>query len=69
MKRIAETEGSALQREAKNNFALDKRQRRDFLSRFQEAHKKDPEFIPQERVLALTVASKQFPCINMLDVF
>ncbi|KAF2850009.1 pisatin demethylase [Plenodomus tracheiphilus IPT5] len=30
---------------------------RDFLSRFQEAHKKDPEFVPQQRVLALTVAN------------
>ncbi|KAH7367124.1 pisatin demethylase [Plectosphaerella cucumerina] len=31
--------------------------RRDFLSRFQEAHKKDPVFISEERVLALTVAN------------
>ncbi|KAL2429478.1 Cytochrome P450 monooxygenase [Exophiala dermatitidis] len=31
--------------------------RRDFLSRFYEAHRKDPEFITQERVLALTVAN------------
>lgn len=30
---------------------------RDFLSRFEEAHKRDPAFIPQERVLALTVAN------------
>lgn len=30
---------------------------RDFLSRFKEAHKRDPAFIPQERVLALTVAN------------
>ncbi|KIW64809.1 hypothetical protein PV04_09717 [Phialophora macrospora] len=31
--------------------------RRDFLSRFTEAHHKDPEFISRERVLALTVAN------------
>lgn len=31
--------------------------RRDFLSRFSEAHHKDPEFISRERVLALTVAN------------
>ncbi|EXJ79480.1 hypothetical protein A1O1_08744 [Capronia coronata CBS 617.96] len=31
--------------------------RRDFLSRFYEAHRKDPEFITRERVLALTVAN------------
>ncbi|KZM19216.1 uncharacterized protein EKO05_0007302 [Ascochyta rabiei] len=31
--------------------------RRDFLSRFQEAHQKDPDFMSQERVLALTVAN------------
>jgi cytochrome P450 len=31
--------------------------RRDFLSRFTEAHYKDPEFISRERVLALTVAN------------
>lgn len=30
---------------------------RDFLSRFEEAHKRDPVAIPQERVLALTVAN------------
>lgn len=35
----------------------DTKSRRDFLSRFQEAHEKDPEFISQERVLALTVAN------------
>jgi cytochrome P450 len=29
----------------------------DFLSRFQEAHQKDPDFMSQERVLALTVAN------------
>ncbi|KIW33140.1 uncharacterized protein PV07_00011 [Cladophialophora immunda] len=34
-----------------------KRARRDFLSRFTEAHHKDPEFITRERVLALTVAN------------
>ncbi|KAK3115285.1 hypothetical protein LTR53_005508 [Teratosphaeriaceae sp. CCFEE 6253] len=32
-------------------------QARDFLSRFQEAHSKDPVTIPPERVLALTVAN------------
>ncbi|KAM0205025.1 hypothetical protein ACHAQI_009573 [Fusarium lateritium] len=31
--------------------------RRDFLSRFLEAHQKDPEFITNDRVLALTVAN------------
>lgn len=30
---------------------------RDFLSRFQEAHQKDPAFITEQRVLALTVAN------------
>ncbi|KAH7389969.1 pisatin demethylase [Pyrenochaeta sp. MPI-SDFR-AT-0127] len=35
----------------------DKSQRRDFLSRFQEAQKKDPNFINEDRVLALTVAN------------
>lgn len=35
----------------------DGRPRRDFLSRFAEAHEKDPGFISQERVLALTVAN------------
>jgi cytochrome P450 len=30
---------------------------RDFLSRFYEAHRKDPDFISKERVLALTVAN------------
>ncbi|EXJ65883.1 uncharacterized protein A1O5_10859 [Cladophialophora psammophila CBS 110553] len=34
-----------------------KRARKDFLSRFTEAHHKDPQFITQERVLALTVAN------------
>ena len=31
--------------------------RRDFLSRFYEAHRKDPEFMTHERVLAVTVAN------------
>lgn len=31
--------------------------RRDFLSRFLEAHEKDPDFISNDRVLALTVAN------------
>lgn len=31
--------------------------RKDFLSRFYEAHHKDPEFISRERVLSLTVAN------------
>jgi cytochrome P450 len=31
--------------------------RREFLSRFQEAHQKDPEFMSQERVLAHAVAN------------
>jgi cytochrome P450 len=30
---------------------------RDFLSRFQEAHRKDPDFMSQQRVLAVTVAN------------
>ncbi|RTE83663.1 hypothetical protein BHE90_001881 [Fusarium euwallaceae] len=31
--------------------------RRDFVSRFLEAHKKDPDFVTSERALALTVAN------------
>ena len=42
---------------ADERLAGDGSRRRDFLSRFIEASAKDPEFFPQERVLALTVAN------------
>ncbi|KAG8162917.1 hypothetical protein KVR01_007395 [Diaporthe batatas] len=41
----------------KPKSATGKPERRDFLSRFIEARGKDPEFISQQRVLALTVAN------------
>ncbi len=51
-KRIQECEVKEFER-----MPTDKQSRRDFLSRFQEANKKDPDFMSQERVLALTVAN------------
>lgn len=44
-------------KENEKEVPIGKQSRRDFLSRFQEAHQKDPEFMSQERVLALTVAN------------
>ncbi|KAF2822824.1 cytochrome P450 [Ophiobolus disseminans] len=52
VRRIAETKART-----ERSDAQDGRSRRDFLSRFQEAHDKDPDFIHQDRVLALTVAN------------
>lgn len=52
MRRIAETNVRATSTFQKDDFAP-----KDFLSRFQEAHAKDPDFMSQERVLALTVAN------------
>ncbi|KAL2044528.1 hypothetical protein ABVK25_012408 [Lepraria finkii] len=47
--------------------------KRDFLSRFLEAHKKDPSFIGEDRVLALTVANmfagSDTTAITLLAVF
>jgi cytochrome P450 len=57
MKRIAETTERTDKTQSNTSDQLNERPRRDFLSRFQEAHDKDPEFIPQDRVLALTVAN------------
>jgi cytochrome P450 len=54
MRRIAETNARA---EGKIAEHTSEQPRRAFLSRFQEAHNKDPEFISQDRVLALTVAN------------
>jgi cytochrome P450 len=54
MRRIAETNTRAEGKTAKHSS---EQPRRDFLSRFQEAHNKDPDFINQDRVLALTVAN------------
>ncbi|KAH7091419.1 pisatin demethylase [Paraphoma chrysanthemicola] len=57
LKRIEETTSGG------NNYAddsssfYDAKPRRDFLSRFQEANVKDPNFISNERVLALTTAN------------
>ncbi|KAF9693475.1 hypothetical protein EKO04_008401 [Ascochyta lentis] len=52
-KRIQETKaGERVKTESTNG-----QPRRDFLSRFEEAHQKDPSFITQERVFALTVAN------------
>jgi cytochrome P450 len=56
MRRIAETQARAEEKTAEQNeFSIERP--RDFLSRFQEAHNKDPDFISQDRVLALTVAN------------
>ncbi|KAF2133633.1 pisatin demethylase [Dothidotthia symphoricarpi CBS 119687] len=53
--RIAESK--AKPKGAVDSTAVDSISRRDLLSRFQEAHKKDPDFIDQGRVLALTAAN------------
>jgi cytochrome P450 len=57
LRRIAETKVGTEQSAGKMSKLSDAKPRRDFLSRFQEAHVKDPEFISDERVLALTVAN------------
>lgn len=44
-------------REVEKEMPDQRQARRDFLSRFQEAHRKDPDFMSQERILALTVAN------------
>jgi cytochrome P450 len=53
MKRIQETK----ERIEKMTADPSDKPRRDFLSRFQEAHDKDPDFMSKDRVLALTVAN------------
>ncbi|KAH0847503.1 Pisatin demethylase [Fonsecaea pedrosoi] len=55
--RIARREGVEHAEEKPATISGKKGTRRDFLSRFTEAHHKDPEFITRERVLALTVAN------------
>ncbi|KAK5295620.1 hypothetical protein LTR99_009209 [Exophiala xenobiotica] len=55
--RIATRPDVAEGREKIANSADGKPGRRDFLSRFYEAHRKDPEFMTHDRVLALTVAN------------
>jgi cytochrome P450 len=57
MKRIAETKERTEKSTSDSSDSPAERPRRDFLSRFQEAHDKDPDFISQDRVLALTVAN------------
>jgi len=56
MRRIAETKART-EKEVLETDTREDKPRRDFLSRFQEAHDKDPDFIHQDRVLALTVAN------------
>ncbi|CAK7224304.1 hypothetical protein SEUCBS140593_005529 [Sporothrix eucalyptigena] len=60
-KRMAEVAGAQDDEHAKNDKtdknAADDRKRRDFLTRFRDAHAKDPVFISTDRVLALTVAN------------
>ncbi|KIV87915.1 hypothetical protein PV11_03431 [Exophiala sideris] len=55
--RIASRPDVAEGREKSSDTANGKPARRDFLSRFYEAHRKDPEFMTHERVLAVTVAN------------
>ncbi|OAL37522.1 hypothetical protein AYO20_03029 [Fonsecaea nubica] len=55
--RIARREGVEHAEEKPATISGKKGTRRDFLSRFTEAHHKDPEFITRERVVALTVAN------------
>ncbi|EEY23060.1 pisatin demethylase [Verticillium alfalfae VaMs.102] len=50
-------ERSDIEKEAQEELPTGKTARKDFLSRFKDARKKDPEFISEERVLALTVAN------------
>lgn len=44
-------------RDVEKETSAQSQARRDFLSKFHEAHQKDPDFMSQERVLALTVAN------------
>ncbi|CEI60005.1 unnamed protein product [Fusarium venenatum] len=46
-----------VERQKEEESGLEKTPRRDFLNRFKEAHRKDPEFITEQLVLALTVAN------------
>ncbi|KAM0207474.1 hypothetical protein ACHAQD_012041 [Fusarium lateritium] len=46
-----------IERQREEESGLGKAPRRDFLNRFKEAHKKDPDFITEQLVLALTVAN------------
>jgi cytochrome P450 len=57
MRRIAEKESKEISKSINSDLSTGERPPRDFLSRFQEAHKKDPDLISQQRVLALTVAN------------
>jgi cytochrome P450 len=57
MKRIGETKERIEKTTSESSNPVVERPRGDFLSRFQEAHEKDPDFISQDRVLALTVAN------------
>ncbi|KAH8725553.1 pisatin demethylase [Phaeosphaeriaceae sp. PMI808] len=57
MRRIAETKARTETNLSDKSGTLNKKPRRDFLSCFQEAHHKDPDFIGEDRVLALTVAN------------
>ncbi|KAF2031006.1 pisatin demethylase [Setomelanomma holmii] len=57
LRRIAETQAEAQDSTEKKYDPSTAGPRRDFLSRFQEAHTKEPDFISNERVLALTVAN------------
>jgi cytochrome P450 len=57
MKRIAETKERTENINSDSSGVTVENPRRDFLARFQEAHAKDPDFVSQDRVLALTVAN------------
>lgn len=57
MRRMTETQARSNEKDAGSTDPPVSTTRRDFLSRFQEAHNKDPDFISQDRVLALTVAN------------
>lgn len=46
-----------IERQREEESGVAKAPRRDFLNRFKEAHRKDPEFITEQLVLALTVAN------------
>lgn len=57
LKRMTDTNSQDSISQIEKSDSSKSKPRRDFLSRFQEAHEKDPEFMSQERVLALTVAN------------